>query len=89
MDYNMIKELGIAGALVALFAKVYHNKDNQQNNQNDLLVQHLLESNKAKDEDIKALVTEFKEGMRIIAEELKNNRKEMAQIKEIVKNVQK
>lgn len=92
IDDNLIKEGGVLAILVALFAKVFHKKDIQQNNQNDLFVQYLLESNKSKDEDIKILITElkeiageFKECMRIMTEELKTAKQDLAEIKELIK----
>lgn len=92
IDDNLIKEGGVLAILVALFAKVFHKKDIQQNNQNDLFVQYLLESNKSKDEDIKILITElkeiageFKECMRIMTEELKAAKQDLAEIKELIK----
>lgn len=93
IDDNIIKEGGIIAILIALFAKVFHKKDIQQNNQNDLLVQNLIESNKSKDEDIKTLITElkeisgeFKECMKLMTEELKSAKQDLAEIKELIKN---
>lgn len=60
MEYNTLKELGIVGALMILFGKVYHKKDEQQNSQNDLLVQNLIESNKALTEKFDLIIQELR-----------------------------
>ncbi|MGL4934613.1 MAG: hypothetical protein ACRC51_03990 [Cetobacterium sp.] len=59
MEYNF-KELGILGALMLLIGKVYHKKEEQQNTQNDLLVQNLIESNKALTEKFDLIIQELR-----------------------------
>lgn len=60
MEYNSFKEVGIVGALVYLFGKVYHRKEEQQNSQNDLLVQNLIESNRALTEKFDLIIQELR-----------------------------
>lgn len=60
MEYNTFKELGILGALMLLFGKVYHKKEEQQNNQNDLLVQNLIETNKSLTEKFDLIIQELR-----------------------------
>lgn len=93
VDDNTLKEGGVLAVLFALFVNVFHKKDVQQNNQNDLLVQNLIESNNSKDEHIKILITELKEisgeftkCMKLMTEELKGAKQDLAEIKELVKS---
>lgn len=60
MDYSTFKEVGIVGALMLLFGKVYQKKDEQQNTQNDLLVQNLIDSNKALTEKFDLIIQELR-----------------------------
>ncbi|MGL5209050.1 hypothetical protein [Cetobacterium sp.] len=60
MEYNTFKEVGIVGALIILFGKVYHKKEEQQSSQNDLLVQNLIESNKALTEKFDLIIQELR-----------------------------
>lgn len=93
IDSNVAKEGSVLAVLVVLFAKVFYGKDTQQNNQNDLFVQHLIDSNKSKDEDIRTLIKElkeisgeFKECIKLMTEELKSAKQDLAEIKELIKN---
>ena len=92
IDSNIAKEGSVLAVLIVLFAKVFYGKDTQQNNQNDLFVQHLIDSNKAKDGDIRTLIIElkeisgeFKECMKLMTEELKATKQDLAEIKEWIK----
>ncbi|MGL4862530.1 hypothetical protein [Cetobacterium sp.] len=94
IDSNIAKEGSVLAVLVVLFAKVFYGKDTQQNNQNDLFVQHLIDSNKSKDEDTKTLIKElkeisgeFKECIKLMTEELKAAKEDLKEIKELIKNV--
>ena len=60
MEYNVLKEIGVVGALILLFAKVYQKKDEHQNTQNDLLVQNLIDSNKALTEKFDLIIQELR-----------------------------
>lgn len=60
MEYNVLKEIGVVGALILLFGKVYQKKDEQQNTQNDLLVQNLIDSNKALTEKFDLIIQELR-----------------------------
>ena len=60
IDDNLIKEGGVLAILIALFAKVFHKKDVQQNTQNDLLVQNLIDSNKALTEKFDLIIQELR-----------------------------
>ena len=57
---NTFKDIGIVGALMLLFGKVYQKKDEQQNTQNDLLVQNLIDSNKALTEKFDLIIQELR-----------------------------
>lgn len=46
MTLDTFEKLGVVGALSLFIGNLFHKKDIQQNNQNDLLVQNLIESNK-------------------------------------------
>lgn len=70
LNLNMIKEVGLLGAIAVLAFKLYVSKDNQQNEQNDLLVQNLMESNKKKDELLERTVANFEKYMTSIVNKL-------------------
>lgn len=67
---KLLERFGIPTAILFIVMKVFQQKDTQQNNQNgklvettnsqnDMLVQHLIESNKKRDEDIAQLLKKF------------------------------
>ncbi|MGL5050923.1 MAG: hypothetical protein ACRC6A_09125 [Fusobacteriaceae bacterium] len=70
MDLGILKELGTMGVVAILFIKQYQAKDNSQNKQNDELVNHLMESNKQKDEMLKETVQDFKGFLTTLMEKL-------------------
>ncbi|MGL5780379.1 hypothetical protein [Cetobacterium sp.] len=72
LNLNMIKEVGLLGAIAILAFKLYVSKDNQQNEQNDLLVQNLMESNKKKDELLERTVANFEKTMDSIVKKLED-----------------
>lgn len=72
LNLNMIKEVGLLGAIAILAFKLYVSKDTQQNEQNDLLVQNLMESNKKKDELLERTVTNFEKTMDSIVKKLED-----------------
>ncbi len=72
LNLNMIKEVGLLGTVAILAFKLYVSKDTQQNEQNDLLVQNLMESNKKKDELLERTVTNFEKTMDSIVKKLED-----------------
>lgn len=72
MELNaaILKDIGLVGIVIFNILQIYKNKDNQQNNQNDLLVQNLMESNKKKDELLERTVTNFEKYMASIVKKL-------------------
>lgn len=72
IDINMLKEVGLLGAIAILAFKLYVSKDNQQNQQNDILVQNLMESNRKKDELLQRAVENFEKTMDSIAKKLED-----------------
>lgn len=72
LNLNMIKEVGLLGAIAILAFKLYVSKDTQQNEQNDLLVQNLMESNKKKDELLERTVANFEKTMDSIVKKLED-----------------
>lgn len=72
LDINMIKDLGGVGTIAILAFKLYLIKENQQNQQNDLLVQNLMESNKKKDELLERTVSNFEKTMDSIVKKLED-----------------
>lgn len=60
MDLTNIEKLGISGAIIVFIMKLFHGKDSQQNNQNDLLVQNLIESNKTLTEKFDLIIQELR-----------------------------
>lgn len=48
INVEIIEKFGLLGAIAILSFKLYLSKDTQQNQQNDLLIQNLMESNKKK-----------------------------------------
>lgn len=72
LNLNMIKEVGLLGTVAILAFKLYVSKDTQQNEQNDLLVQNLMESNKKKDELLERTVANFEKTMDSIVKKLED-----------------
>lgn len=72
LNMDMIKEFGLLGTIAILAFKLYMSKDTQQNEQNDLLVQNLMESNKKKDELLERTVTNFEKTMDSIVKKLED-----------------
>ncbi|MGL5572008.1 hypothetical protein [Cetobacterium sp.] len=72
LNLNMIKEVGLLGTIIILAFKLYVSKDTQQNEQNDLLVQNLMESNKKKDELLERTVANFEKTMDSIVKKLED-----------------
>lgn len=72
LNLNMIKEVGLLGTIIILAFKLYLSKDTQQNEQNDLLVQNLMESNKKKDELLERTVANFEKTMDSIVKKLED-----------------
>lgn len=70
LNANVLKDIGLVGIVVFNVLHLYKNKDNQQNNQNDLLVQNLMESNKKKDELLERTVDNFEKYMASIVNKL-------------------
>lgn len=72
MELNaaILKDIGLVGIVIFNILQIYKNKDNQQNNQNDLLVQNLMESNKKKDELLERTVANFEKYMASIVKKL-------------------
>lgn len=70
LNADILKDIGLAGIVIFNILQIYKNKDNQQNNQNDLLVQNLMESNKKKDELLERTVTNFEKNMTSIVNKL-------------------
>lgn len=72
MELNaaVLKDIGLVGIVIFNILQIYKNKDNQQNNQNDLLVQNLMESNKKKDELLERTVANFEKYMASIVRKL-------------------
>lgn len=60
MDLTNIEKLGISGAIIVFIMKLFYGKDSQQNNQNDLLVQNLIESNKTLTEKFDLIIQELR-----------------------------
>ncbi|MGL6099810.1 MAG: hypothetical protein ACRCZ9_03375 [Fusobacteriaceae bacterium] len=60
LNFDILKEIGVVGIVSLLLIKQYQQKDNSQTKQNDELVNHLMESNKQKDELLRETVNEFK-----------------------------
>lgn len=96
MEYNF-KELGILGALMLLIGKVYHKKEEQQNTQNDLLVQNLIESNKALTEKFDLIIqelrisnSEFTKSNMVhnakLLEEIRENKEAVKELTKIIEN---
>lgn len=77
LNLNMIKEVGLLGTVAILAFKLYVSKDTQQNEQNDLLVQNLMESNKKKDELLERTVANFEKTMDSIVKKLEDIDKKM------------
>lgn len=69
LDINTIKDLR---AIAALAFKLYLAKEKQQNQQNDLLVQNLMESNKKKDELLERTGSNFEQTMDSIVKKLED-----------------
>lgn len=69
---SLIKEFGLLGAIAVLSFKLYVSKDTQQNEQNDLLVQNLMQSNKKKDELLERTVANFEKTMDSIVKKLED-----------------
>lgn len=91
MEYN-IKELGLIGVLMLLFGKVYHKKEEQQNNQNDLLVQNLIETNKSLAEKFDLIIQELRISNAEFVKSTTYNTKileEMRENKEALRNLTK
>lgn len=74
MEINMaiVEKFGLLGAIAILAFKLYVSKDAQQNEQNDLLVQNLMESNRKKDELLERTVIKFEETMNTINSSIRN-----------------
>lgn len=74
MEINMaiVEKFGLLGAIAILGFKLYFSKDAQQNQQNDLLVQNLMESNKKKDELLERTVANFEKTMDSIVKKLED-----------------
>ncbi|MGL4802307.1 MAG: hypothetical protein ACRC18_08555 [Cetobacterium sp.] len=74
MEINMaiVEKFGLLGAIAILAFKLYVSKDAQQNQQNDLLVQNLMESNKKKDELLERTVANFEKTMDSIVKKLED-----------------
>lgn len=70
LNTEILKDIGLLGIVIFNIMQIYKNKDIQQNNQNDLLVQNLMESNKKKDELLERTVTNFEKYMASIVEKL-------------------
>ncbi|WP_297434074.1 hypothetical protein, partial [uncultured Cetobacterium sp.] len=58
--------------IAILSFKLYFSKDTQQNQQNNLLVQNLMESNKKKDELLERTVANFEKTMDSIVKKLED-----------------
>ncbi|MCQ9628458.1 hypothetical protein HS141_16185 [Cetobacterium somerae] len=70
LNADILKDIGLVGIVIFNILQIYKNKDNQQNNQNDLLVQNLMESNKKKDELLERTVANFEKYMASIVNKL-------------------
>lgn len=70
LNADILKDIGLVGIVIFNILQIYKNKDNQQNNQNDLLVQNLMESNKKKDELLERTVANFEKYMASIVRKL-------------------
>ncbi|MGL4763741.1 MAG: hypothetical protein ACRC2N_01685 [Aeromonas sp.] len=68
----IVEKFGLLGAIAILAFKLYVSKDAQQNQQNDLLVQNLMESNKKKDELLERTVANFEKTMDSIVKKLED-----------------
>lgn len=72
IDMAIVEKFGLLGAIAILAFKLYVSKDAQQNQQNDLLVQNLMESNKKKDELLERTVANFEKTMDSIVKKLED-----------------
>lgn len=72
INVEIIEKFGLLGAIAILSFKLYLSKDTQQNQQNDLLVQNLMESNKKKDELLERTVANFEKTMDSIVKKLED-----------------
>lgn len=84
IDDTPLKEGGVLAILIALFAKIFHKKDAQQNTQNDLLVQNLIDSNKALTEKFDLIIQELRISNAEFVKEIRENKEALRELTKLI-----